>query len=137
MPGGSYQHSVDWPWDFGLMILIGWGSTALLGLPAFVLAITYTTRRTFAQVLSGITFFAGVVTFVIACFSGDSREAAILYLPPLVTGVVALAILGPRERPDRNHVCSGCGYDLRGNKSGNCPECGLAMCGRSGVEQDE
>lgn len=28
--------------------------------------------------------------------------------------------------PDRNH-CSHCGYELRDNTSGRCPECGLKL----------
>ena len=29
-----------------------------------------------------------------------------------------------RERRRREHRCLGCGYDLTGNESGRCPECG-------------
>lgn len=41
------------------------------------------------------------------------------------------------ERLLNPNVCSGCGYDLTGNVSGNCPECGLGIqrqnfCGRCG-----
>jgi hypothetical protein len=39
-----------------------------------------------------------------------------------VAVIVALAARSVPRSPDRS--CAGCGYDLRGNTSGRCPECG-------------
>ena len=40
-------------------------------------------------------------------------------------GVAALArVLFGSSRGHDNHHCRKCGYDLRGNRSGRCPECG-------------
>jgi hypothetical protein len=38
-------------------------------------------------------------------------------------GVVLIAFL-PRKREVDPNLCVTCGYDLRGNVSGACPECG-------------
>ena len=34
-----------------------------------------------------------------------------------------------RRRRDRRHLCRSCGYDLTGNVSGVCPECGISVAG--------
>lgn len=59
------------------------------------------------------------------------------------TGLFALAIPVVREwhsivRRNRGHegLCPNCGYDLRGNTSGRCPECGSAAQPRS-VDDDK
>lgn len=50
--------------------------------------------------------------------------AAPLWLPVLMV-VVPTAFLWVRDRPlQRRGFCSNCGYDLTGNVSGVCPECG-------------
>jgi hypothetical protein len=65
---------------------------------------------------------------------------AALRLPAVITalGAGALLTLGwfwvdrPRERREfrslrrRRGLCVSCGYDLAGNVSGTCPECGAA-----------
>jgi len=35
--------------------------------------------------------------------------------------------LGPAAETRPELMCGGCGYDLRGNRSGACPECGRAI----------
>lgn len=51
-----------------------------------------------------------------------------LVAPPLA--VLAL-VLSCRRRVDApRNACRGCGYDLTGNVSGRCPECGAAATGR-------
>ena len=32
-----------------------------------------------------------------------------------------------RRRRSRRHLCRSCGYDLTGNVSGVCPECGISV----------
>jgi uncharacterized membrane protein YbjE (DUF340 family) len=44
-----------------------------------------------------------------------------------VAGIVAIAIVGPADVPMSKSAyprCVGCGYNLTGNVSGRCPECG-------------
>jgi len=56
---------------------------------------------------------------------GNRRWSAPLWLP-LMLGIVPTAILWYRDRrPPKGH-CQACGYDLTGNVSGVCPECGEA-----------
>lgn len=53
-----------------------------------------------------------------------------LYLCPLAAGVIsAVCWLAGPKRPVKGH-CSSCGYDLTGNVSGTCPECGTPVPGR-------
>jgi len=35
----------------------------------------------------------------------------------------------------RRGICRGCGYNLTGNTSGVCPECGLIVASRKGIER--
>lgn len=57
--------------------------------------------------------------------------------PFLALGVPAAIILGRRawraRRLHRVGVCRKCGYDLTGNMSGRCPECGTAFTGHPAV----
>jgi hypothetical protein len=42
--------------------------------------------------------------------------------------IVPTGILWWRDRPTRIACCQVCGYDLTGNVSGRCPECGADVC---------
>ncbi|MCC6359140.1 MAG: hypothetical protein IT450_10365 [Phycisphaerales bacterium] len=58
--------------------------------------------------------------------------AAVVNLPNLVSniaigiGISVIALLAMLPKPDRVAAghCEKCGYDLTGNQSGVCPECG-------------
>jgi hypothetical protein len=51
---------------------------------------------------------------------------ALLTLPPIIKlAIVLIRRLARRRRRGRG-LCGRCGYDLRGNESGTCPECGTA-----------
>src|SRR5262245_14553949 len=51
------------------------------------------------------------------------RWSVRLWLPLVLSAVcTAWLWLGDRDRPVPGHCC--CGYDLTGNVSGRCPECG-------------
>jgi drug/metabolite transporter (DMT)-like permease len=74
---------------------------------------------------------AGVVAFRLAVVPGQPSHGWIL-VPALflVTGAVSVvagllmkAVPPPRFAPG---LCQACGYNLRGNTSGRCPECGTA-----------
>ncbi|MCH7813714.1 MAG: hypothetical protein IID40_06800 [Planctomycetes bacterium] len=57
--------------------------------------------------------------FTLLC---DLTVSALVALP----GVV-VAVLIARRRPYPRGHCRRCGYDLTGNESGLCPECGKAV----------
>jgi hypothetical protein len=49
-----------------------------------------------------------------------------LWMPALMLAALSVA-LWRRDRPIPSGRCSCCGYDLTGNVSGRCPECGSAV----------
>ena len=49
-----------------------------------------------------------------------------LYVPLLCFGTIAV-YLTLRRRPRKPGTCHACGYNLTGNTSGVCPECGTAI----------
>jgi hypothetical protein len=49
-----------------------------------------------------------------------------LWIPPLLIAIPT-TILWYRDRRRPKGCCQGCGYDLTGNLSGICPECGVAV----------
>jgi hypothetical protein len=54
-------------------------------------------------------------------------HVVVVPLPLLLLTILAgtaYAFWRARRRPERGH-CAGCGYDLTGNLSGRCPECGM------------
>jgi hypothetical protein len=60
-----------------------------------------------------------------------------LLLPGLVflCAVVVSLVLHPRGTANahRDGICDRCGYDLTGNTSGKCPECGLRIAPKRAV----
>ncbi len=76
--------------------------------------------------------------WTIAVFAADARwrpEVRVgqtwgkVYVPlwvPLVPAVIATALLWRRDGRVAPGHCQRCGYDLTGNVSGRCPECGTA-----------
>ena len=51
----------------------------------------------------------------------DGAIAVCVVLPGLKTAVLVMRFTQPNHKRNR---CRSCGYDLTGNVSGNCPECG-------------
>lgn len=49
-----------------------------------------------------------------------------LWIPFLLVAVPTLLLWLRDRRPIPAHCCQRCGYDLTGNVSGRCPECGTA-----------
>lgn len=79
-----------------------------------------------AVIIFGLTVYPGDPIFI--C----SWESAILFwLIPLIVGVVSL--FGSKLFPVEHRgiveypICSSCGYNLTGNVSGRCPECGVLI----------
>jgi hypothetical protein len=57
----------------------------------------------------------------------DDIRLRIPLLPLLIVLAAATAFLWYRDRPMPPGHCTRCGYDLTGNVSGICPECGVPI----------
>jgi hypothetical protein len=57
-------------------------------------------------------------------FFGIARMAAIAGVLAGIATVVIASFALPAPQPNKPGLCQGCGYDLTGNTSGTCPECG-------------
>lgn len=56
--------------------------------------------------------------------SNDFLRIVIPFWIPFLLTTVPAAILWLRDRATPSHCCQTCAYDLTGNTSGVCPECG-------------
>jgi hypothetical protein len=71
-----------------------------------------------------IAFFCFAVGFGIA----DMFHLEILYALIVLTGILLwFQYQRWRNRPFSLGHCQTCGYDLTGNESGRCPECGVEV----------
>ena len=62
-------------------------------------------------------------------YEGRARYPA-LFIPfwlPFITVAIPTYILWRRDRRKPEGCCQQCGYDLTGNESGICPECGVGI----------
>lgn len=117
---------------------------------------TNSDENTFAGISNGEFWFGGI-GFTDGNWEfywgepGDSLEISALAIKGnyeviiriplwLILTVVALLgvpfmVLGKRSRHDAGHPkCRRCGYDLTGNASGVCPECGMPMTPGTGTQ---
>jgi lipopolysaccharide export LptBFGC system permease protein LptF len=62
------------------------------------------------------------LSVVCACNRGAPPAEMLSIWPYAITMVLLLAV--PTRRAAERGVCNGCGYNLTGNTSGLCPECG-------------
>ena len=70
--------------------------------------------------------WAGCRSGSVSCLSGTDR--LVPFWMPFIVILIPTAILWWRDRPPRSGHCE-CGYDLTGNVSGTCPECGRVATG--------
>lgn len=65
------------------------------------------------------------------CTFSNPREDCLsvpLWMPLVLLAVVTAALLRVSRKADPDR-CATCEYDLRGNQSGRCPECGVSASG--------
>lgn len=109
-----------WTWlALVLLALVFWRRHALVLLElALAVAVVTTTAwlvaPNYSLALKGI-------------FSNDMLAIAAMMLL-LNAGLVVLS--RARQRPPDPRLCTRCGYDLTGNRSGTCPECGTPLSER-------
>jgi hypothetical protein len=60
---------------------------------------------------------------------GGLSLAALAYALAPLSRWFDLHVVAPRIWRRLPHICNGCGYDLTGNTSGRCPECGGEYAG--------
>jgi len=60
-----------------------------------------------------------------------------LWLPSLVLLIPTLLLWRRDRRRPRPGFCRRCDYDLTGNTTGRCPECGLEIAGPRGLRSTD
>ncbi|MCO6435914.1 MAG: hypothetical protein J5J06_02375 [Phycisphaerae bacterium] len=104
-------------------------STAVIGaffglLSAPAIGICFRRPRRFCLALA-IAFLAGVlICFLLGALQPIRVDLALIILCVLTYMACAFIISRRMEPICRRGFCSQCDYDLTGNTSGNCPECG-------------
>lgn len=120
------------------------GFSVLIGICVLIAAITHACipRYIIASILAAfisITFFLGVAALImghvdefilVMFFAGGFYSLCI----SLLIGI-PVAIFRKRRQPPPPGHCRNCGYDLTGNVSGICPECGRAIDARSKADR--
>lgn len=100
-------------------------------------------RRLIGWIVSGTLLNAAIDLALFAPLSGAGRTlsqyglpnnpwiASCLIVLVILAFIIALHICGRRDSLKRRYMtgryCGGCGYDLMGNLSGRCPECGQTI----------
>ncbi len=107
------------PWCFVVSVVAG----AIVG-PVVVQAIDRATEHGPVRVLYNANKWASDV-FPGVNDAHVARACVLLWhtLPGVVIALAVITFLN-RRRPSRPGCCRSCGYDLTGNESGTCPECG-------------
>ena len=100
-------------------------------------------RRLLGWILSGTLLNAAIDLALYLPLTGAGRTLSQYGLPDdpwmasclivlvIIAFIAALHVIGRRESLKRRYMtgryCAGCGYDLSGNLSGRCPECGKVI----------
>lgn len=92
----------------------------------------------FSKICAALAFVLGGILLVLGTIGVFTGSAANFKLPPIAGGIPALVGWGivrsvylawKIKPPAPAGFCAQCGYDLTGNTSGICPECGTPTGG--------
>jgi hypothetical protein len=116
-----------------IIVAIAMGWTAIVSVLCFLM-----TRRFVTGVLLSLTL-ASVPILAAIAYKGPTPERLTVLglfllaalLPTIVIGALFTVDRHDRKAADKTH-CRNCGYDLTGNVSGICPECGVRREDRQG-----
>lgn len=82
----------------------------------------------------GMYLLAFIVAFLIpVIFPQTYTDRNTVWAVHFITAIIvfpfwfAIVLVMRRKRPPKLNECGRCGYDLRGNRSGACPECGAVI----------
>ena len=84
-----------------------------------------TARRMFKWIGAGVCFLVAVRAVMSVLFADGQSHRVLVVL--LVTGTATAYLWYRDRRIIPPHCCRSCGYDLTGNVSGVCPECGTKI----------
>ena len=140
--------SYQWPGPGGgaNSVHIGMIVTLMLILPGLLVALSFSEQRIGRAVLEALTVSLGVFTAICiwVALSGSvgasgnlsvGAAVAVLYVVVRLVGLAGVRFLFVTVVMQDDNSCSLCGYNLTGNESGVCPECG-AKIERPPVQRD-
>jgi len=93
-----------------------------------VLALSLTRYAGFRVVRILVGIFVGTGWPLLLSLTGGSLASP--YMAPALcawAGVIVMIVRPPRPKPLGVPVCASCSYNLTGNVSGICPECGTPL----------
>ncbi len=79
--------------------------------------------RMYMMTLGVLVLLVGFAAGALAFYDGD-RALSLLCFSGAGIGLLAAILYGSSSPAERLRACLRCGYDLKGNTSGRCPECG-------------
>jgi hypothetical protein len=128
--------------------LFGWAVALVIGLPGFIISLTG--QKQAAKAMGGLSLLLGIGLFCWTFYhlihvGRDPMFPLLLpdrpvveplmwfmivyWGPPVALGVITLVFCFTAQRRNLFPIgcCQGCGYNLTGNVSGICPECGTQV----------
>lgn len=120
-PSPADELNPGWVWVWADRKLLGYSTFWQIGRMGFGLP----------RIAAGSRFDRASNHFVSTYRDGNMRIP--LGWPAFLTGVLAIVAFRRQRMRHRPGYCKSCGYDLTGNISGVCPECGRRVHEKSGA----
>ena len=86
-------------------------------------------RLVFASIAAVMIILVGAILGSVRLFSPELGQMLAVFVIPLTALLLIVIFLWclPFANPAQRGICGKCGYDLTGNTSGVCPECGTRI----------